>query len=102
VQAPGERAATLPGCFAARTGDYSAFIRLGRGPQGLLYCEADSQFRPTPQVVADGVEHARQFRPDGFAVEINQYQELLCTEYACVGQPRQFDDGRSACHRRHV
>jgi predicted phage terminase large subunit-like protein len=69
----------------AKSGDYSAFVRLGRGPQDLLYCEADVQLRPTPQVVADGVEHVRRFRPDGFGVEINQYQELLCTEFERVG-----------------
>jgi predicted phage terminase large subunit-like protein len=70
----------------AKHGDYSAFVRLGRDAQGHLYCEADLKHRPTPQVVADGVEHVRQFRPEGMAVEINQFQELLVAEFQSVGQ----------------
>jgi predicted phage terminase large subunit-like protein len=70
----------------AKSGDYSAFIKLGRDTQGYLYCEADLQFRPTPQVVADAVEHVRLFKPDGFAVEINQFQELLVAEFNRLGQ----------------
>jgi predicted phage terminase large subunit-like protein len=61
----------------ARRGDFSAIVRLGVDRQGLLYVEADLARRPTPQIVAEGVEHVRQFRPDAFAVEANQYQELL-------------------------
>jgi hypothetical protein len=30
-----------------------------------------------PQIIADGVEDFRQFGPDGFGVEANQFQELL-------------------------
>jgi predicted phage terminase large subunit-like protein len=44
------------------------------------------QFRPTPQIVVDGVEHVRQFQPVGFAIEINQFQELLCADFERVGQ----------------
>jgi predicted phage terminase large subunit-like protein len=36
--------------------------------------------------VADGVELVRQFRPDGFAIEINQFQELLVAEFQRVSQ----------------
>jgi predicted phage terminase large subunit-like protein len=70
----------------AKSGDYSAFVKLGRDAQGYLYCEADLQFRPTPQVVADGVEHVRLFKPEGFAIEINQFQELLVAEFQRLGQ----------------
>jgi predicted phage terminase large subunit-like protein len=70
----------------ARSGDYSAFVRLGRDGNGYLYCEAELLHRPTPQIVADGVEHARAFQPEGFAVEINQFQELLAAEFQRVGQ----------------
>ena len=28
----------------------------------------------------DAIEHQRQFKPDGFGIEINQFQELLKTE----------------------
>ena len=70
----------------AKSGDYSAFVRLGRDRNGYLYCEAELQHRPTPQIVADGVEHARLFQPDGFAIEINQFQQLLAAEFQRVGQ----------------
>jgi predicted phage terminase large subunit-like protein len=61
----------------ARRGDFSAFVRLGVDRRGILYVEADLARRPSPQIVADGVEHFRQFRPDAFGVEANQFQELL-------------------------
>jgi predicted phage terminase large subunit-like protein len=70
----------------AKTGDYSAFIRLGRDAHGYLYCEADLKHRPTPQIVADGVEHVRLFQPLGFAIETNQFQELLMAEFQRVGE----------------
>ena len=38
--------------------------------------------RPTPQMVADGVELYRQFKPHIFSVEANQFQELLAPEFA--------------------
>jgi predicted phage terminase large subunit-like protein len=61
-------------------------VRLGRDAQDYLYCEADLQRRPTPQVIADGVEHVRQFNPDGMAVEVNQFQQLLVAEFLRLGQ----------------
>jgi predicted phage terminase large subunit-like protein len=70
----------------ANHGDYSAFIKLGITPKQVMYVEADLQRRPTPQIVADGVELVKQFRPDGFAIEINQYQELLSAEFLNEGQ----------------
>ena len=60
-----------------RRGDYSAYVLLGVDGGGLLYVEADLARRPTPQMVSDGVELCRRFRPDAFGVEANQYQELL-------------------------
>ena len=35
--------------------------------------------------MADGVEHVRLFKPEGFAIETNQFQELLCAEFQRVG-----------------
>lgn len=61
----------------ARRGDYSAYVLLAVDEAGLLYVEADLARRATPQMVADGVALYRRFRPDAFAVEANQYQELL-------------------------
>jgi len=44
------------------------------------------QRRPAPQIVDDGVEMIREFRPDGFAIETNQFQELFCVDFERVGQ----------------
>jgi predicted phage terminase large subunit-like protein len=92
----------------AHRGDYSAFISLavdfgtcpettesashgrerrvspagsGSAPKGVLYVQADMARRPTPQMVADGVEIYRQFQPHIFGVEANQFQELLAPEF---------------------
>lgn len=60
-----------------RRGDYSAYVMLGVDRGGMLYLEADLARRPTPQMVSDGVEICRRFRPAAFGVEANQFQELL-------------------------
>ncbi len=65
----------------ARRGDFSALVKLGVDRRGILYLEADLARRSTPQIVADGVEHYRQFRPDAFGVEANQFQELLGAQF---------------------
>ncbi len=66
----------------AGRGDYSAFVMLAVDRQGRLFLEADLARRPTPQIVADGVDLCRRFRPDVFGVEANQYQELLAGEFS--------------------
>ena len=66
----------------SRRGDYSAYAMLGIDPGGVIYVEADMARRPTPQMVADGVTLCMRFRPDAFGVEANQFQELLCGEFA--------------------
>jgi predicted phage terminase large subunit-like protein len=65
----------------SRRGDYSAMVVLGVDRQGIMYVEADLARRPTPEIVAEGVEWFRQFRPDAFGVEANQFQELLATDF---------------------
>jgi len=65
----------------ARRGDYSAMVLLGVDRQGLVFVEADLARRPTPQIVADGVELLRRFRPDVFGIEANQFQDLLGAEF---------------------
>jgi len=65
----------------ARRGDFSAFVMLGVDGQGTVYMEADLARRPTPQIVADGVELLRRFQPDAFAIEANQFQDLLAAEF---------------------
>ncbi len=66
----------------ARRGDYSAYVTLGIDRTGVIYVEADLARRPTPQMVADGVALCQRFRPTMFGVEANQFQELLCGEFA--------------------
>jgi predicted phage terminase large subunit-like protein len=65
----------------ARRGDYSALVRLGVDRRGIVFLDADLARRPTPQIVADGVEAYQQFQPDVFGVEANQYQDLLVGEF---------------------
>lgn len=64
----------------ARRGDYSAYVMLAVDRQGTVYVEADLARRPTPTIVADGVELYRRFQPDALGVEANQFQELLAGE----------------------
>jgi predicted phage terminase large subunit-like protein len=66
----------------AHHGDYSAYVLLGIDRNGVMFVEADMARRPTPQMVADGVAICDRFRPDSFGVEANQFQELLCGEFA--------------------
>jgi predicted phage terminase large subunit-like protein len=66
----------------ARRGDYSAFVLLAVDRGGVCYVEADLGRRPTPQLVADGVELCRRFRPHAVGIETNQFQELLGEQFA--------------------
>jgi predicted phage terminase large subunit-like protein len=66
----------------SRRGDYSAYVMLGVDRSGVFYVEADMARRPTPQMVEDGVTLCERFRPAAFGVEANQFQELLCREFA--------------------
>jgi predicted phage terminase large subunit-like protein len=66
----------------AHRGDYSAYVLLGIDARGVIYIEADLVRRPTPQMVADGAALCSRFRPTVFGVEANQFQELLCGEFA--------------------
>jgi predicted phage terminase large subunit-like protein len=65
----------------SRRGDYSALVVLGVDRQGMLYVEADLARRPTPEIVAGGVEWFRRHQPDVFGVEANQFQDLLAGEF---------------------
>lgn len=65
----------------ARRSDYSAYVMLVVGNDGVLYVDADLQRRPTPRMVADGVELYFSFSPQAFGVESNAWQELLCGEF---------------------
>lgn len=65
----------------ARRGDYSALVVLGVDRHGVLFVEADLARRPVPDIVAQGVEWFRRFQPDAFAVEANQFQDLLASHF---------------------
>lgn len=86
----------------ARYGDYSALVMLGVDRQGMLYVEADLARRPTPQMVADGVEWFRRFQPDLFGVESNQFQDLLAGEFAAEFQRQGILAARPAPIENHV
>jgi len=72
----------------ARNGDYSALVMLAVDANGVLYIDADLARRPTPRMVADGVDWFLKFRPDAFAVEANQWQQLLSAEFVAEFQRR--------------
>lgn len=76
----------------ARHGDYSAFVLLGIDGDGVMYVEADLARRPSPQIVADGVELYCRFRPDAFGIEVNYFQELLGDEFARAFRERGLAD----------
>lgn len=71
----------------AAHGDYSALVALARDNAGTLWVEADLARRPTPRIVADGIEFARRVQAEcgrtleGFGVESDQFQELLADEF---------------------
>lgn len=62
-------------------GDYSAYVLLAVGRDGLLRVEADLARRPIGQMLADGVRLWRQHRPDVFAIEGNLFQSLLADAF---------------------
>jgi predicted phage terminase large subunit-like protein len=76
----------------ARHGDYSAYVLLAIDDAGVMYVEADLARRPTPEIVADGLAHYRDFRPDGFTIETNCYQDLLGDEFVREFRLRGFPD----------
>lgn len=65
----------------AKHGDYSALVRIDLDREGMLWVEADLARRPTPRIVEDGIGLHRACKADAFALEINQFQELLGTEF---------------------
>jgi predicted phage terminase large subunit-like protein len=70
----------------SRHGDYSAFVLLGVDDQGVCFVEADLARRPIPQMVAEGAELCRRFRPDAIGFEANQFQELLGSDFVAEFQ----------------
>lgn len=72
----------------AKRGDYSAFVRVGADAAGVIYIDADLRRRDVAAIAADGVEHCLDWKPEGFGVEINQFQELLMAPFATAAATR--------------
>ena len=72
----------------AEINDYSAFVMVGLGVDGLLYVDADIARRDASQVVADGCQWADTFRPQAFALETNQFLQLFETLFVQEAQHR--------------
>jgi len=70
----------------SQKGDFSAYVLAALDRTGTLYVEADLKRRDMSQIVADGVEHMRQFQPDAFGIEVNQFQELFASEFMRIGR----------------
>lgn len=65
-----------------KTGDFSAYVKLGVSHEDVLYIQADLARRPIAQMVADGVEHYRQWEPHAFSLEGNAWQDLLAPDFS--------------------
>jgi predicted phage terminase large subunit-like protein len=70
----------------AKHGDYRAFVRLGRDRNQVLYVEADLRRCTSETIVSESVEGVKTFQPDGFAIEINQFQELFVAPIQVAAQ----------------
>jgi predicted phage terminase large subunit-like protein len=62
--------------------DYSAFVLLALEIGGRMWVDADIQRRDTDRIVRDAFAIGRDFRPDGFGIESNGFQSLLCAPIA--------------------
>lgn len=75
----------------AKGGDYGAFIKSMYGRDGILYVDADLGLYNCEVLSDIAVEILREFRPDGFAIEVNQFQELLAHMITCRAQEARLD-----------
>jgi predicted phage terminase large subunit-like protein len=72
----------------SKFGDYSAFVMLVVSKDGTCYVDADMDRRDTSLIVEQALEINRVFRPDGFGIEVNQFQQLLADELERRGRER--------------
>lgn len=76
---------------SGKLGDYSAYVLLKLHKDGTIYVDADlDQRRVTTQIVSDGIALYELHRPDAFAVEINQFQELLAKDFIREARERKL------------
>ena len=57
--------------------DYSAFVLVGEDASGELWVDANLERRPPGQIVCDGIELCREFRPQYLGIEGNIWQGLF-------------------------
>jgi len=70
----------------ARRGDYAAFVKLGRSPQGIMYIDCRMDRIPASDLSHEGIELYREFGPHGFGIETNQFQSLLARDFEQVSK----------------
>ena len=61
-------------------GDFSALVLVAADADGTLYIDAEIARMPVHQIVDLSADLCRQWNPDIFGVEVNQFQELLRDE----------------------
>jgi predicted phage terminase large subunit-like protein len=64
----------------AKFGDYSAIVMMHLNSDRIAHVDADLEVRNISLIVERSLELARMFRPNGFMIETNQFQELLAFE----------------------
>lgn len=74
----------------SKFGDYSAFVMLLVDADGRHYVEADLTRMNTQALVEQAIEIQRTFFPDVFAIETNQFQELLMDEVVRIAGQRRI------------
>ncbi len=65
----------------SRHGDFSAFVMLMVGHDGVLYFDAEMARWNTSQITDVALDVYQRFRPDWFGVEVNQFQQLLADQF---------------------
>ena len=74
-----------------KDGDYGAYVRYGRDAQKIEYVEADLRRMNAEDLVEVGIEHLREFRPEAFAVEVNNFQQLLIAPFRAASEFHRVD-----------
>jgi predicted phage terminase large subunit-like protein len=73
----------------SRFGDYSAFVMM-MVADGKAYIDADLAVRDISVITEQALEINATFRPYGFAIETNQFQELLARELTRLAAERRI------------
>ncbi len=61
--------------------DYSAYVAVAKGHNGVYYVDANMARRTSRQIVDEGIEWMRWIKPDAFGCEAIAFQETLCTMF---------------------